>query len=198
MNKLSTIIANAAALIAVTCFAPTTTTALEADKPLYGEPDPSNPRHADFDYLRGEWETSIRLIGPDGSRRPLQNKSHVTAYYHQDGRTVQSCFRAPGFYSTSIRAYDANAGVWKAHFLNAQAGRWSGFTSRKVGDTRETIVPGGYSGKEDFDVKAIEYDITPNSYKADIFRRAKGSSDWVQTYEMRYQKLADLPTGPKC
>lgn len=172
--------------------------AADADSPLYGEPDPTNPRYADFAYLRGEWESSITLINRDGSRRHLENKSKITAFYHADGQTVQSCFRAPGFFSTSIRAYDASSDSWKAHFLNAKLGRWSGFTSKKVGDTRETIVPGGYSGNEDFDVRAVEYNIKPDSYTADIFRRAKGTEEWVQTYEMKYRRIADNPAGPKC
>ena len=172
--------------------------AASATSPLYGRPDPSNPRYADFDYLRGEWEASITLINRDGSRQPLENKSKITAFYHADGQTVQSCFRATDFFSTSIRAYDLSNDNWKAHFLNARLGRWSGFTVKKVGETRETIVPGGYSGKENFDVRAVEYDIKADSYRADIFRRAKGAEEWVQTYEMQYRRLANNPDGPKC
>ena len=98
-------------------------------------------------------------------------------------------------------SFTANAAIndnWKALFLNAKLGRWSGFTVRKVGDTRETFVPGGYSGKEDFDVRAVEYNIRPDSYSANIFRRAKGTGEWVQTYEMRYNRLPDNPNGPRC
>ncbi len=62
----------------------------------------------------------------------------------------------------------------------------------------ETLVPGGYAGDADFDVKTVIRTISNNSFVNDVFRRAKGSDTWVQTYEMTYSRQPDNPTGPGC
>ena len=164
----------------------------------YGAPDPSEEAYADFAYLVGEWQSAMVMIGANGARTPLKASARITAFYHSDGRTVQTCFNAPGFHSTDVRAYDPEARVWRALFLNARAGRWSGFTIRRDGDTVETLVPGGYSGAEDFDVRTVARAITSDSFINDVFRRKKGAEDWVQTYEMAYSRLPNMPSGPKC
>ncbi|MBO6504511.1 MAG: hypothetical protein JJ850_03905 [Kordiimonadaceae bacterium] len=184
-------------LIWASLFFTMTLPATANDSP-YGAPNQSYERFADYAFFRGEWEASITIIRPDGARQDIDAKSRITAFYHGDGQTLQTCFRAPGFFSTSLRAYDSTADLWRAHFLNAQLQRWSGFTIRKVGDTMETLVPGGFSGTEAFDVKTIEQNITDTSFTSNVFRRAHGSDTWVQTYEMRYEKLPENPNGPQC
>ena len=195
-SKTTNISGLAAGLAAALMLSATPT--LGADESSYGTPNRDNSRFADYAFFRGEWEASITIIGPNGARQDLDSKSRITAYYLEDGRTVQTCFRAPGFYSTSLRAFDDANDEWRAHFLNAQLGRWSGFAVKKVGNTMETVVPGGFAGTESFDVKTIEHDITNNSFKSHVFRRQHGSEDWVQTYEMRYKKLPENPNGPQC
>ncbi|WP_262693586.1 hypothetical protein [Kordiimonas aquimaris] len=174
------------------------TWAQDTPEDLYGRPDLSRPEYGQFDFLRGEWLSSITIIDANGTRKPLEGTSDITAFYLADGRTIQTCFRAAGFYSTDVRAYDETKGVWRAHFLNATAQRWSGFEVQYIDSAMHTIVLGGFSGTEDFDVKTVQHNITQDSFQTDVFRRVKGSNDWVQTYEMNYKRKLYKASGPRC
>ena len=169
-----------------------------ADSTLYGAPDPTADAFSDYAFMRGEWQASMIAIAPDGTRTALPSSAHITAFYHSDGRTFQTCFAAPNFHSTDIRAYDQAEGNWRAHLLNANAQRWSGLVSKRVEGGMETLVPGGFAGDADFDIKAILRTTSDDSFTNDIFRRMHGSDSWVQTYEMNYTRQPNLETGPSC
>jgi len=172
--------------------------AAAAEPSLYGAPDDTLPAYGDYAFMRGEWQASMVAFRADGTRVPLENSAHITAFYHSDGRTFQTCFAAPNFHSTDIRAYDQAAANWRAHFLNANAQRWSGLVSQKMEGGMETLVPGGYAGNADFDVKTVIRTTSDDSFVNDVFRRAKGTDTWVQTYEMTYSRQPDNQTGPEC
>jgi len=169
-----------------------------AEPNLYGAPDPTLDAHSDFAFMRGEWQASMVAFRTDGSRVELESSAHITAFYHSDGRTFQICFSAPNFHSTDIRAYDKVAGNWRANFLNASSQRWNDLISNRSETGVETLVPGGYSGTEDFDIKTVIRTTSDNSFISDVFRRAEGSDTWVQTYEMTYNRQPDNKTGPSC
>ena len=167
------------------------------DLTLYGVPDTSRPEYAEQAYLRGEWQAKMVYINPDGTREPLDATGQITAFYHSDGKTLQSCFRAPGFYSTDIQAFDENEGKWRAHFLNANLQRWSHFTVEKSGETMERMVPGGFAGNA-ADIKTVARAITGTSFKADVFQKSAETGAWVQTYEMTYTRAPLSELGPHC
>ncbi len=164
----------------------------------YGVPDPALAAYSDYAFMRGEWQAAMVAISADGTRTPLKSSAHITVFYHSDGRTFQTCFAAPNFHSTDIRAYDQTAKNWRAHFLNANAQRWSGLVSKSTKDGMETLVPGGYAGTADFDIKTVLRTTSDDSFVNDVYRRAHGTDDWVQTYEMNYNRQPNLKSGPKC
>lgn len=172
---------------------------LSAEEPnLYGAPDPTLEAYSDYAFMRGEWQASMVAFRADGSRVPLESSAHITAFYHSDGRTFQTCFSAPSFHSTDIRAYDQAAENWRAHFLNAAAQRWSGLISKRVEDGMETLVPGGYAGTDDFDIKTVIRNTSDDSFVNDVFRRMHRSDVWQQTYEMTYSRQPYNEIGPNC
>lgn len=164
----------------------------------YGAPDPALPAYSDYAFMRGEWQAIMVAISADGTRTQLKSSAHITAFYHSDGRAFQTCFAAPNFHSTDIRAYDHTAKNWRAHFLNANAQRWSGLASISTKSGMETLVPGGYAGNADFDIKTVIRTTSDDSFVNDVFRRAHGSDNWVQTYEMTYNRQPNLKSGPRC
>ncbi len=164
----------------------------------YGTPDTSRSEYGEYAFLRGEWEAGMQTVGEDGAKTPIEAKAYITGFYHSDGRTFQTCFEAPGFHSTDVRAFEENSETWRASFINARSQRWNGLQSTKVGDTMETIVPGGYAGTADFDTKTVMYDITHESFRNDVFQRDKGSDVWRKTFEMVYRRLPEEPSGPRC
>ncbi|CAN0408670.1 unnamed protein product, partial [Ectocarpus sp. 13 AM-2016] len=164
----------------------------------YGTPDKSKPEYGEYDFLRGEWEASMQTIAEDGTTTPIEAKAYITGFYHSDGRTFQTCFEAPGFHSTDVRAFEESSGNWRASFTNAQSQRWNSLKSVKVGDTMETLVPGGYAGTADFDTKTVMHSIADESFRNDVFQRDKGSDVWRKTFEMVYRRLPTDPNGPRC
>ncbi len=164
----------------------------------YGMPDTSVEAFSDYAFKRGEWQATMTSIDADGTRRQLQSKALITTFYHSDGRTVQTCFNAPNFHSTDVRAFDETTGLWRAQFLNARAQRWNDITSRKNDGVLETLVPGGYAGTEAFDVKTVVSVINPDQFVSKVFRRQHGSENWVQTFELTYDRIENTPTGPRC
>lgn len=164
----------------------------------YGTPDTSVDAFSDYAFKRGEWQATMTSIDAEGVRQQLQSKAHVTAFYHSDGRTVQTCFNAPDFHSTDVRAFDQASGLWRAQFLNARAQRWNNITSRKTSGMLETLVPGGYAGTEAFDVKTLVSVLGPDQFVSRVFRRQHDSEAWVQTFELLYDRMENTPGGPRC
>ncbi len=52
-----------------------------------------------------------------------------------------------------------------------------------------TIVLGGYSGKEYFDIKAVHSDFTENSFSDNIYRSTDKGKSWQHVYKMKFQKI---------
>ncbi len=160
----------------------------------FGAPDETIAEHSQFSYMRGDWDATMVSIDADGNRTELPATAHVTGFYHRDGKIFQTCFATDTFFSTDIRAYDTEQGVWRAHFLDANAQRWNGFTVQKMGDTMQTIVPGGFSGKEAFDVKTVVSEISEDGFRSKVYSSADGQETWTQTFELIYRR-ADPENG---
>ncbi len=176
------------ATVFMSAFLPAQSFASDALAEHFGAPNASRPEYAEFAYMRGDWNAKMISIDEEGNRTEIPNTAHVTAYYHRDGKIFQTCFATDTFFSTDIRAFDTENAEWRAHFLNANAQRWNGFTVKKVGDTMQTIVPGGFSGKEAFDVKSVVGEITENGFRSKVYSSSDGHETWVQTFELIYTR----------
>lgn len=62
----------------------------------------------------------------------------------------------------------------------------------------ETLVPGGYAGAENFDIKTVIRTTSDGSFINNVFRRMHGADAWVQTYEMTYSRQPPNEAGPSC
>ena len=72
--------------------------------------------------------------------------------------------------------------------MNANAQRWHKFETNLIDGKMTAIVPGGYSGQEDYDVKIIDDEITSDKFTKEVFySRDKGKS-WRKTYIMNYSR----------
>lgn len=160
----------------------------------FGAPNDEQPEFAEYAYMRGDWDATMISVDAEGNRTEIPGQAHVTGFYHRDGKIFQTCFATDTFFSTDIRAYDTETGEWRAHFLNANAQRWNGFTVQKVGETMQTIVPGGFSGEEDFDVKSVVEEITENGFRSKVYASSDGHQTWRQTFELIYTR-ADPENG---
>ena len=153
----------------------------------YGFADTSIAELSQYKYLRGHWRISMKMRNQQGQFEQLKTTFLLKAFYHDDHRTFQSVFTSEqGFFSTDIRSYDVKAKKWRALFLNAKSQRWHQFESKLVGSGMETIVKGGYSGKEAFDIKAIHTDIKADRFTGNIYNSTDKGNTWQQIYIMEF------------
>ncbi|WP_422362031.1 hypothetical protein [Reichenbachiella sp.] len=160
----------------------------------YGYADHSIRELKQFEYYRGVWVSELEMRQEDGSFKKIEGGAQVTGRFLDDHRTFQSQFTTPnGFFSTDIRTYNTTTKQWEALFLNAKAQRWHQFTSKIIAGKMTTIVKGGYSGKEEFDIKVIDSIIDDNNYQKDVYKSTDGMKTWILTYKIDLSKLLTEP-----
>lgn len=151
----------------------------------FGYADKSIPELSQFEYFRGVWSTTMELKQQDGSFKKLDAVATVKGWFLDDHKTFQSQFTTPeGFFSTDLRTLNTTTKEWKALFINAKAQRWHEFTCKIENGKITTIVMGGYSGKEEYDVKGVDTVISDNEYHSDIYYSYDHMKTWVLTYKM--------------
>ena len=156
----------------------------------YGFADPSIPELSQYEYYRGVWHTTMEMKQEDGSFKELEFTATVTGRFLEDHKTFQSQFTSPsGFFSTDLRTYNTTTKEWQALFLNAKAQRWHEFTSKIIEEKMTTMVLGGYSGKEAFDIKGIDTVISNTHYQRNIYRSYDGMKTWKLIYKMYAEKV---------
>ncbi len=154
----------------------------------FGYADPSIPELAQMDYYRGVWSNEIEMV-QEGELVKLDFESEVIGRFLEDHKTFQTEFTATnGFFSTDIRSYDTLNHEWRALFLNADAQRWHEFTVWQDGDQMITMVKGGYSGKEAFDVKTVDEILSPNHYQKWVYQSADNGETWELTYKINAKR----------
>lgn len=165
------------------------TTMSKAEQGNYEAADPEIAELAQYEYMRGEWEVTIHVAEEDGTFRQTENKATVRGFFLPDGRSFQTIFStSDGALTTDIRSFNVKTKKWQILFLNAKAQRWHQFEAYMINGVMQTIVPGGYSGNEDFDIKIIDRRITDQGFTKDVYRREKGSDVWAHIYIMDYIK----------
>jgi len=156
----------------------------------FGFADNSIPELSQFNYYRGVWNTQMELKQEDGTFKKLEAVATVKGVFLEDHKTFQSQFTTPkGFFSTDVRTFNTTTKEWKALFLNANSQRWHKFTSKIVDEKMTTIVIGGYSGKEEFDIKGVDTVISDNNYQRNIYYSYDDMKTWVLVYKMYAKKV---------
>lgn len=158
----------------------------------FGHSDPSHPAYSQFEYYRGQWKSSIEMRQSDGTFKKLAGGAYVVGRYLDDHKTFQSQFTTPdGFFSTDIRAYNMSTQQWEALFLNANDQRWHQFTSKLLNGKMTTLVKGGYSGKEAFDLKIIDTQLSSTQMLKEVFKSWDQSQSWILTYRIRMTRISE-------
>jgi hypothetical protein len=151
----------------------------------FGFADKTIPELAEFEYYCGVWHTKMEMKQEDGSFKALDTDATVKGYFLDDHKTFQSQFTTPtGFFSTDIGTFDVNTKEWRMLFLNANAQRWHEFTAKMEEGKMITLVIGGYSGKEAFNVKTIDTVISETHYQRNVYQSTDDGKTWVLVYKM--------------
>ena len=160
----------------------------------YGYADSAVPETSQFEYYRGEWRAEMKVRQDDGSFAKSDFVANIKGRYLPDHKTFQTEFASPsGFFSTDLRAYKLSTGRWEALFLNANSQRWHHFTAQIVDGKMTTVVVGGYSGHEPFDVKIIDTRISADHYIKQVYQSTDKMQTWTLRYEMDVRR--ELPTA---
>ena len=155
----------------------------------YGQAEANSKKLSQFEYLRGHWTISMQSIDKKGQYTKLPTQFFLNAFYHDDHKTFQSISSSSkGFFSTDLRTYNRQTEKWQVLFLNATAQRWHTFNASLIDGEMTTIVVGGFSGKEAFDVKTVHSDIKSNSLTATIYRSIDNQQSWLPVLRMSYQR----------
>jgi len=156
----------------------------------YDFADNEIPELAQFEYYCGVWESEMEVRQKDGTFKKMDALATIIGAFLEDRRTFQSQFSTgKGFFSTDIRTFNTTTNEWNALFLNAKGQRWHKFTSKVVEDKMTTIVKGGYSGKEDFDVKIIDTVIEDSHYSKNVYHSTDQMKTWELAYKMSVKKV---------
>jgi len=159
-------------------------------KAEFGFADSTIPELSQYEYYRGVWNTKMEMKQKNGAFIKLDAIATVKGQFLEDHKTFQSQFTTPdGFFSTDVRTFNTITKEWKALFINAKAQRWHEFTSKIVDGKMTTIVIGGYSGKEKFDIKAVDNIISDNNYQRNIYYSYDQMKTWVLVYKMYATKV---------
>lgn len=158
----------------------------------FGYADASISELSQFEYYRGQWASEMEIKQENGSFRKLENIATVTGIFLEDHKTFQSKFTTPsGFFSTTIQTYDTTRNEWRALFLNANAQRWHHFTSKVIDGKMTSLVIGGYSGKESFDVRGVDEVVSADQYQRNIYYSYDSGESWELMYKMYYSKVPE-------
>jgi hypothetical protein len=156
----------------------------------YGYADNSIPELAQFEYYRGVWESTMEIKQEDGTFKKLSAVATIKGKFLDDHRTYQSQFTTDkGFFSTDLRTFNTSTKEWNALFLNAKFQRWHQFISKIVDGKMTTIVLGGYSGKEEFDVKIVDTVISDSHYLKNVYQSRDQMKTWKLTYKISVKKV---------
>ena len=159
-------------------------------EPGYGFADDYIPELAQFEYYRGHWVSEMEMKQEDGSFKKLEFVATIKGRFLDDHKTYQSEFSSgKRFFSTDIRTYNTATNEWQAFFLNAKAQRWHTFTSKVINGKMTTIVKGGYSGKEKFDVKIVDTVIDDGRYLKNVYHSTDQMGTWDLVYKMSVNKI---------
>ena len=155
----------------------------------FGFADDYIPELAQFEYYRGEWQSEMSMKQDDGTFKKLEVVSTIKGEFLDDHKTFQSQFIiGERFFSTDIRTFNIATKEWQALFLNAKAQRWHKFTSKIIDGKMTTIVMGGYSGKEEFDVKIVDTILTNNHYLKKVYHSKDQRKIWDLIYKINVRK----------
>jgi len=155
----------------------------------FGYADPEIPELSQFEYYRGVWKSTLEMRQDDGTFKKLDVVATIKGKFLEDHRTFQTQFTTPnGFFSTDIRTFNIEIKKWKALFLNSKSQRWHEFTSSLVDDKMTTIVIGGYSGKEEFDIKVVDTIISDLKYLKNVYYSYDDLKTWELVYKIEVNK----------
>ena len=77
----------------------------------------------------------------------------------------------------------------ESNFLNANAQRWHKFTSKIIAGKMTIIVLGGYRGKEEFDIKAVDTVHSDTHYQRNSYHTYDAMKTWELVYKMYAEKM---------
>jgi hypothetical protein len=160
---------------------------LGASALLAGEvvgPNPeAPPETAQYAFLIGEWDCTIRSMQPDRTFEERQAK--WTGHYILDGWAIQDHWvdLGPGGRrgeGTNIRSFNPQTGKWDNRWLATGSLQWKYFSSEMVGDTMVMTGGEGTDPFGDYIDRNTFYEIEVDSWRWRKDRSYDGGKTWIE------------------
>ena len=148
-------------------------------------PNPAAPKEtAQFAFLVGEWDCTIRRMRPDGSLGAPTGATW-TGKFILDGWAIQDYWvstNAEGgaAHGTNIRSFNPETGKWDNRWLASGDLQWLYFSAEKIGETM--VMTGGErtdAAGRSYLVRNTFHDISADSWKWRQDRSADAGSTWL-------------------
>lgn len=150
----------------------------------YGELNPAAPPEtAQYGFLIGEWQCTIRAMQPDRSFK--EGSATWTGRYILDGWAIQDHWISDQpdgskAHGTNIRSFNPETKEWDNRWLSMGNLQWKYYSSVQQGDTMVMTGGEGSSPNGDFVDRNTFYDITADGWKWRKDRSFDGGESWFE------------------
>jgi len=143
------------------------------------------PETAQFAFLVGRWDCTIRSMKPDGSGYS-EGRATWTGRFILGGWAIQDVWESvqpdgSRFYGTNIRSFNPKTRKWDNRWLPSGSLQWSYYQAEKVGDTM--VMTGGEgvdaAGRAYLDRNTFSQ-IGPQAWRWRKDRSFDGGETWVE------------------
>lgn len=151
----------------------------------FGQLNPNAPPEtAQFAFLVGAWDCTIRTMNPDG-RTFRESTATWTGYFILDGWAIQDDWVAQlangtEFHGTNIRSFNPRTGTWDNRWLPSGSLQWTYFEAEQMGDTMVMTGGEGRDGRGEYVDRNTFHEIGQDAWKWRKDRSWDGGATWVE------------------
>lgn len=162
----------------------------EPDSPI-GERNAAAPAGlAQFDFVIGDWDTSITWQAP--GQAPLTYNAKWHNHWVVDGQVVMQEWRGPFLTGAELRAFNPETGTWTGQ--NVYPGNpvpWHKTTAEFKDGKMVVVIEGNSNQRGPFLNRETYFDIAPDSFRMKSDVSYDGGKTWEKgSYEMVCRRVA--------
>lgn len=137
------------------------------------------PETEQFAFLIGEWDCTIRAMGPDGALSPPMEAKWV-GRWDLGGWAIRDDWSSGGGLGFNIRSFNPRTEKWDNRWLQSGDLRWKYYEAEKVGDTMVMTGGEGEDPNGAFIDRNTFHDIKADSWSWRKDRSYDGGETWLE------------------
>lgn len=158
-----------------------------------------SPEAADFDFWIGDWRIEQKILRQDGSWLPLEARTSVSATLdgcalieHWEGEVQffwEGMSQPELMKGLSVRAFDAEAGVWSIHWMDSRTPRFGTPYRGRFQDDRGEFFRNWVSPQGERKGRITFSDINPDSVRWDLAVSSDDGQSWTTLWIMNMYRI---------